>query len=161
QQIKASNQMPSLRWVKSKSMHLTLHFLGEQDQSGVEKIIQAIQNIGAEFNAHTVKAGEWGAFPNLRNPRVIFFKLMDADILINLQKRLGQKLEKIRLDIDKRAWQTHITVARNKNNTGPMDLNLPELPRLAWEVSSFELMQSNLLPDGAEYEIIKSFYLGK
>lgn len=161
EQLKLSNRVPSLRWVKPKSMHLTLHFLGDQDEARVQEIIQAIESLGQEFDPCTVKTGDWGAFPNLQNPRVIFFTLTDSDVLINLQKRLGRELEKIGLDIDKRAWQTHITVARNKDARKPLNLDLPQLPELSWEVNSFELMQSNLLPDGAEYEIIKSFNLGK
>jgi len=39
-------------------------------------------------------------------------------------------------------------------------LILPEIKKgLGWKMQSFELMKSNLLADGAEYEIVKSFKL--
>ena len=79
--------------------------------------------------------------------------------MINLQKSLGDKLKAKGFEIDARQFKTHITVARNKDTRENINLKLPNIGELSWEVNSFELMKSNLLPDGAEYEVIKSFTL--
>lgn len=159
EEAKQINDYPSLKWVKPKSLHLTLHFLGDQDDESINKIIELAEQTAPEFKPTHVKVGEWGGFPSLENPRIIYVSLEDSEILINLQKSLGDKLKKAGYEIDTRPWQTHVTVARNKNAREPMNLELPKIGKLSWDTKSFELMRSKLLPDGAEYEVVKSFKL--
>lgn len=155
------NPHHSLKWVKTKSLHLTLHFLGEQSNAMADKIIKTVDDLGDGFEAINVKVGEWGGFPNLHCPKILFFTLKDSQALHDLYKKIGSKLKTMGLETEKRAWKTHVTVARNKNAFKPIKINPAELPNLEWQVQSFELMKSNLLKDGAEYEVVKSFNLGK
>jgi len=159
EEAKKYNDYPSLKWVKPKSLHLTLHFLSDQDEISINKIIEIASKTAPEFKPTHVRVGEWGGFPNLDNPRIVYISLQDSDTLINLQKSLGDKLKKAGFEIDTRPWQTHVTVARNKNTREPMNIKLPSIGELEWDVQSFELMSSKLLPDGAEYDVVKSFNL--
>jgi len=156
-----NNDFPGLRWIKPKSLHLTLHFLGDQDEQSVKRIIEISKLVAKKFHPLNVRMGEWGGFPNLQQPRIVYISLVDTDVLLNLQKDIGVHLKSAGYEIEKRPWQSHITVARNKNFNNQINLKLPGLSKLEWEISSFELMQSQLLPDGAEYETVKSFALGR
>jgi 2'-5' RNA ligase len=153
------NDFDCLRWVKPKSLHLTLHFLGEQNPTGMGKIIEIGRTIAPKFPPAELRLGGWGGFPNLKNPKIINVNLEDHEVVNGLQKELGQELEKIGFEIDKRRFNAHITVCRNKNPFRPLNLKLPELNPLSFTANSFELMKSNLLSDGAEYEVVESFNL--
>jgi len=159
EEVKQANDYGDLRWIKPRSLHLTLHFLGEQDEAALEKIISISENVAKDFHPTDVRVGEWGGFPNLSQPKIVYVSLDNADSLINLQKALADKLKAQGFEIDSRPFKTHITVARNKDSRQTLNLDPPEIGKLNWLVDSFELMKSNLLPDGAEYEVIKSFKL--
>jgi len=96
----------------------------------------------------------------LNRPRVIFLssREREGEGLPSLQKNLGQELEKIGLDIDHRAWHPHLTLARIK---GPCQFKTEniQLPKLEIPIKSIELMESQLRPQGAEYEILESYSL--
>ena len=156
---KEQNNSSTWKWVKPRSLHLTLHFLDEQNEEKIKNIIQISERVAENFSPSDVTVGEWGAFPNFSQPRIFFISLKDSDTLIRLHDELARELEQSGFKIDKRPWQTHVTVARNKSPR-PKKLILPEIKKgLDWKMQSFELMKSNLLADGAEYEIVKSFKL--
>lgn len=107
--------------------------------------------------------GEISAFPNLSRPRVLFISCLDSptiEILKKFQKELGKELEKLGLEVDKRPWTPHITLARLKM---PVLLNLKyqtsNLKNLSFKVKSIDLMKSELMPTGAKYTILKKFSL--
>jgi len=159
EEAKQMNEDKSLKWVKPKSLHLTLHFLDEQNDEAINQITEISKQVSENFKPSKIRAVDWGGFPNIDKPRILFISLKDSDNFINLHDELGQELKKAGFEIDKRPWQTHVTVARNKNPQ-PIKLDLPKITEgLEWQVKSFELMKSELMPDGAEYEIIKSFKL--
>lgn len=153
------NDFPGLRWVKPQSVHLTLHFLGELEQDDIERIIKIGEHAAGQFSGSKIQTGDWGGFPDLEFPRVVFIGLGTENSLADIQTEIGRQLERAGFEIDRRPWRTHLTVARNKDSGTRLNLDLPEVPGLAWTVRSFELMQSNLEADGAEYTIIKSFEL--
>jgi 2'-5' RNA ligase len=159
EEAKQANDFPGLKWTKPRSLHLTLHFLDDQGDESINKIIEICNQAAQEFKPTNVRVGEWGGFPNLIQPKIVFVSLNDSDTLINLQKFLGDKLNKQGFEIDSRPFKTHITVARNEDSQEMLALALPDIGELEWKVNSFELMKSSLLPDGAEYEVIKSFKL--
>lgn len=156
---RANNPGRELRWVKTELLHLTLHFLGEQSQESIDKLINLSKNVALESAPTEVEIGEWGGFPDLGRPRVIYISLKQAQPLFQLYKSLATQLATAGYETDKRPWRSHITVARNKEPLGKADLQLPELPKNKWMVESFELMKSTLTPDGPIYEVVKSFKL--
>jgi 2'-5' RNA ligase len=159
-ELRHNYQNLPLKWVEPENLHLTLHFLGDQDENLLERVGRIGERIAPEFNRTGLGLGEWGAFPDLKFPRVIYISLIDSWVLKELQSRLGRELLKAGFETDARPWQAHLTVARNKDQAQCPGLDLPLLPKLAWDMASFELMRSDLAPDGAKYTILKSFKLG-
>ncbi len=150
-----------IKWVRPENFHLTLHFLGYLD----EKKIIAIQRILDEeiknANVFSLEIEELGAFPNKSRPRVLFIKCRqtDGNSLMNLQKSIGEELEKIGIKTDDRPWQTHITFARFRI---PVQTSLAEFQtanKLKFQVDSVDLMKSELRREGPIYTIIKKFFL--
>jgi len=154
------NSQPVIRYVKAKGIHLTLHFLGYLDEQQINQVKAVMQNSAINFQRTDLTTGQINAFPDFKNPRVIFLSSQGKgkDTLANLQKNLGQDLEKIGIEVDHRAWQPHLTLARIVGPTQFKTENI-KLPRLEIPVTSIKLMESQLLPNGAEYEVLASFTL--
>lgn len=159
EQASQANQIDYLKWTKPRSLHLTLHFLDEQDDERVSRLIEIGKNVAKNLIPTNASMGDWGGFPNLNQPKILFISLKDADQIIEMHQALSQELKNHHFEVDPRPFDAHITVARIKNNSIPLNLHLPETGEMSWPVESFELMKSNLLPDGAEYDIIESFKL--
>ena len=56
--------------VEYENLHVTIKFLGEINEKIVEEIIGALSKIS--FKKFMIHVAELGAFPSLRNPRVIW-----------------------------------------------------------------------------------------
>src|SRR5258706_2608773 len=96
-----------------------------------------------------------GVFPNARNPRVLWVGLGgDVDKLTSLAARLDEKMVERGFAGEKRPFQPHLTIGRFKESD-----SAPELLSLAWDyrlpetsfvANELIVMQSRLLPTGAE-----------
>ncbi len=154
------NSQPVIRYVKTKGIHLTLHFLGYLDEAQINQVRTVLKNLARNYNQTKLITGQIGAFPNLKQPRVIFLSSQEkeGDHLAGLQKNLSSELEKIGIDVDYRPWYPHLTLARI---VGPCQFKTEplKLPSLLIPVKSLELMESQLKPSGAEYKILASYQL--
>lgn len=145
-----------LRFVKPDGLHLTLHFLGEQDKESIQKIMEIMEEIVSPYKKVKLRLGRLGFFPNKFRPRVLWVSTEEIrdQTIENLQKELGRKLEKFNITIDSRPWHPHITLGRIK---GPIETKLIQnikIPFAEWEVCLIELIESFLKPEGPEYKII-------
>ncbi len=156
-------QHPPWRWVKTGNLHVTLKFLGDTPEAHIPRLVDSIDAVG--HPRFSISLDRFGGFPNLRKPRVLFYKISDgseplsrlaAAVDVNLQKRMG-------LPVERKPFQAHITVARIKRPL-PVDLadrlgEVPPLPGVSQVVSSVDLMQSELWRDGAVYHRLKEIAL--
>ncbi len=158
--LKKINPKPVIRYVKPKTIHLTLHFLGYLDERQIEKVNKILQKTAKNYAAGTMITEEIGAFPNFKNPRIIFLagRQKNGESLIRLRENLGSDLEKIGIKVDVRPWQPHLTIARITAMCQFKTENI-NLPKLEIPIKTIELMESRLKPYGAEYEIISSYAL--
>jgi RNA 2',3'-cyclic 3'-phosphodiesterase len=160
EKLKEKNKSQDIKWVRPEGIHLTLHFLGYLDEGKIKQVEDIIQKSFSGIAPTEIELKNLDAFPNLKNPRVLFLSGQERSnnkFLNQLQIKIGQELEKIGIEIDKRLWQIHFTLAR-LNGPAPLQIaNLCELQIKTFQVKSLELMKSKLQRDGASYSIIKSF----
>ncbi len=162
--LKLNKDVGGVKWVKPDGFHSTLHFLGYLEEEKIGEVKNIMNGLAGKFGSMNFEVGELGAFPSLTNPRVIFLdcRQTNGDLVYKLQKELGKGLEKIGLEIDSRPWQAHLTLGRVKTKLSQSIHNLAKYVKLKnknFSVSSFELMESKLKPDGVEYKIIANFKL--
>jgi len=159
-----------IKWVKIEKVHLTLHFLGYVDEERVEEIKDVIASVAKGRGAAKVRLGEIGFFPSLLKkggkmaerirPSVIFVETKAENRgLEDLQRDLGKELESAGMEIDRRAWRPHITLARLECPIETAIFEKLEIKPLKFEIKSVELMESKLKPEGAEYKVLKSYKL--
>jgi len=157
--LQLRTKYPQVKWVKPKGLHLTLHFLGETDNIGENKLKAALGALPEKGVEIKLILGELGAFPNLKYPRVIFIKIkeLDGNFLSSLHKEIGGVLEKQGIKVDSRPWQAHITLGRVRDDELDFKENINFKDK--FKLSSWELMESELTPAGANYKIIASYLL--
>jgi 2'-5' RNA ligase len=92
-QEELKRSLSDVRWVNPEKIHLTLKFFGNIEEGRVEPIVKSIEElIHATSPFHLMVRGV-GAFPHLKNPRVIWMGLRDGeDVLPSFQKQLETQL---------------------------------------------------------------------
>ena len=152
-----------VKWVRPKSIHLTLKFLGNIDEGEIDDIAQAIQNGVRTFQFWPVYIKNLGAFPSLRNPRVVWIGIEDkSSKIITLQNQIEKELSKLGFEQEKRRFSPHLTLGRVKSPRGKRDLIhylVDERERTFGElgVDRVVLFRSDLKPSGAIYTVLREF----
>jgi 2'-5' RNA ligase len=97
-----------------ENLHLTLAFLGELDESGVEAARAA--TIGAAASTQSGWRLQWGgtgAFPSLRRPRVLWMGVDDAEgRFAAVHAALRSELVERGLPVEERRFHPHLTLGR-------------------------------------------------
>ncbi len=156
---------PPWRWVSSDNWHLTLKFLGDTEQARVSALRAALEEVAKKHRAFEMTLGAFGGFPNLRNPRVLFYnveqgskelEMLANEVDVAVERAMG-------IEREKRPFQGHVTIARVKDTLSP-DIfarfaRVPALTGAVTRVDKFELMESRLARTGATYSVVKEFAL--
>ena len=112
-----------VRWVSPEKIHFTLKFFGNIDESRIEPIVKSIEGPIQTTIPFSLKVRGVGAFPHLKNPRVIWMGLVDGkEVLAYFQKQLERELEKIGFEPEERAFHPHLTLGRMKSSKGREEL---------------------------------------
>ena len=162
-QLQAELKLPGhtfVKWVAPESVHITLKFLGNIDPEKVTPITRIIEQAGKTFSPFQLETGEVGAFPNLRQPRVLWLSIRgELDKLIALQQRIDDGLTQLQFAKETREFTPHLTLARLRQGTSPRErrefgelvMKTPIEANYNINVDSISLMKSQLLPSGAVY----------
>lgn len=154
-----------ITWVKEENLHLTLRFLGEQDEQGARCAVEVGQSVARELPPFRFTVRGTGVFPDARHARVLWVGVEEpAEPLSQLARHLESHLRQRGFPPEDKPFRSHITLARIKEPP-PVQViqkllsSLPDEPLGSVEVRSFMLMQSVLRPDGAIYTPVQEFVL--
>jgi len=149
-----------LKKVSSENLHLTMKFLGEVDEKKAEAIKQRLAEIKAVQFKISLKG--IGFFPNGNYIKVVWVGIEEGrEEIIALQKEIDSRLSELGFPKE-RDYQPHLTIARAKyikDHKKFMEFAESAKISASLEVTSFDLMESSLLPGGPEYRIISGFKL--
>lgn len=152
-----------LRLVAPEKAHLTLKFLGNVDESKLEKIEEIMEKSVEGVKKFKLRLKGAGAFPNLNRPRVIWIGLESPESLPKIANYLNENLQALGFEKEARAFSPHATIARVKILRDREKLQAlirkngdKEFGEL--EISSIKLKKSVLTPKGPEYFTLKEIY---
>jgi 2'-5' RNA ligase len=148
-----------IQWVRSESIHLTLKFLGDIDEAGIEGMRIALAARISTMPGFSVEIGGLGVFPDLRAPRVIWIGLHDrSEALSRLAAEVEAALEPLGFPREKRPFSAHLTLARIKDRAREVGQALAASGAMEGaaalgqvSVHSVSLMRSDLRPSGSVY----------
>lgn len=163
-----------ISWVQPSSIHLTIKFLGDIDESLVEPMRQAIEQVVKAHRIIHIPIERLGAFPHPQQPRVLWAGASaqwergeDAKRLAALHGSVEEGCELLGVAREGRPLTPHLTLARIKAGerqvgqalvqSGVMDRPL-SLGTLT--VESMALIKSGLTPSGPVYTKLWDIRIG-
>lgn len=147
-----------VKWEGYEKLHVTLKFLGEVEESEVNKIEKVVEKIVKSDSPFNMEVARFGGFPNLRNPRVLFIGLSQNEGLAKLQGEIEEELGALGFKKENRPFLPHITIGRIKGKS-KLTGSLPVPERLPFFVSEIAVMRSVLRPEGSKYTPVSVFRL--
>lgn len=162
-----------LRWVAEQNIHLTLRFLGDTTPQQRHKLAAVLPSVCAEFAPFALSLGQVGAFPNVRQPRVLWMGVQDqTQQLRAVQAEIERAVQPIGFEAEARRFNPHVTLARtSRQATKRQEQNLGRLlqefvaeQNLAAEqfrVEEVVHMQSELTKNGPVYTRVAAARFGK
>lgn len=156
-----------IRFLKKDIWHLTLVFLGYQEELSAPRIEEAMREAAAEFGKSLPVIFESVSYgPPGRTPRMIWLNTarVTSNEMSVLKKVLEEKLQAagIRWQRENRPYEGHVTLARFAPASGRLKLEeLGNEINLEYSAPSLDLMESRLLREGAEYSQVSSVALNQ
>ena len=150
------------RRVPEENLHLTLTFLGDATDEGLEELHDTLSGIrAAPVELHFEGLGVFGE----DRPRALWAAVAADAGLMALQKQVERAARMAGLTPEARRFVPHVTLARMKGwreDAGPLARFLTErggasVPPL--RAVAFSLMSSRLRPEGAVYEELARYPL--
>ena len=152
----------SVGWVPEPKIHLTLKFIGEVPDDGIEPLASAMSTIARTHAAPVVPLETAGAFPNFRRPRVIWMGIAQEPRLELLHHDVELACDKLGHELDGRAYRPHLTLGRVRRPPGDEELKLlrTAAKRIRFTdqffARSIDVMQSVPGPGGSKYSLVAS-----
>jgi 2'-5' RNA ligase len=156
--LKKENRRVAIKWVEPEIIHLTIHFFGEIPETKMQDVKTILKEASRGIKPITLVLSSLGGFPNLSQPRVIWvgLKEINSKELPKLLSQLQTALIKNGFPRETRPWQPHLTLGRLPYPQTCHGLNL-SIPQLTFTANSFELMESELRPEGPKYTTLQTF----
>ncbi|MDD5633790.1 MAG: RNA 2',3'-cyclic phosphodiesterase [Candidatus Omnitrophica bacterium] len=145
-----------VKWIDPDSLHLTLKFLGNIEETRVPDISKSILQITSNLDPFEMRLDGLGAFPNWTRPRVVWLGISEGGSLAkNIAEQIERTMESYGFEREKRSFSPHITLGRVRSGK-----NVDKLKKIAdsikvdpclIEVKEIILFRSQLTPHGAIY----------
>ena len=159
--VDSLSALPSVRWVRSDGIHLTLKFLGNTPQARVPKLTDGLDACVTGLPALQLTTTHAGTFGG-KNTRVIWVGVGgETSRLSTLAGAVDEMAERLGFPGENRDFRAHLTLGRVREEASPADrqairdavaqLSLREVPFDADEVTLF---RSELREGGAVYSAL-------
>lgn len=155
-----SLQVPASREVAPEQVHLTLQFIGERDRRELPDVVGSVARSVAGVAPFLLKVIRIAAFPPEGLPRVIAAETDAPPGMLEVQRRLAQRLARNARERAGDRFRPHMTLVRLRPTTSPPS-DFPPIPvvDLAFPVSRIVLMASELSAGGARHREVQTFEL--
>lgn len=155
--------MNGIKWVEPNNLHFTIKFLGEVENSDINKITACVSKVASEYGEFSIRLSDTGFFPSEFRPKVVWIGIDGGeDSLLDLYQDMEQCFEQYGFDREAKTFSPHLTIGRVKkfkNVTVPQ--SLPDFEPVKFTVSRLAVMKSTLTPEGPIYEKIFESELSK
>jgi len=149
------------KWEAQDKFHLTLKFIGEVEESLVEKIQTEISFI-YEYKSFNCTLTKFGFFYSGKEPKILWLGLNISEEIFDLVERLSEELVKFGIEKEKKKFRPHLTLMRVRKKMDKNFINTFEnckLPDTEFLADSISLIKSELHSSGSTYTEIKNYKL--
>jgi 2'-5' RNA ligase len=153
-----------LKLVEPENLHITLKFLGDVDESRMERVFHTVKEALSGASPFKIVLRGVGAFPSVTRPEVIWIGLGEGiESLIKIMTTLETYLARIGFPREKREPVPHLTIARvkkpSKDGISSLLRSLSDIEIGSMEVSDVKVKSSTLTPSGPIYKDLTTIHL--
>ena len=151
---------PRVKWVAPASLHVTLKFLGAQDDALLPALERALAAVALRHAPFDVETRRLGAFPNFRRPRVVWVGMTGANAFGAIARDIDRSLASLGIPSETRPFRAHLTLGRVKDDMALSETQaLSDVARAGltprgFTIRTIDLMQSELGPGGSKYSVV-------
>lgn len=149
--------VPNVRPVPEGQIHITLKFLGDTYPDKVEKLCRALRTSLSGTPSFDLSLKGIGAFPSIRDPRVIWVGFEDSSELLSLASIVDETVSMLKLKCDDKRFSPHMTVGRVNGRTDIASLVASDTDKVfcSFRCTHVNIMRSELTPKGARHSVIE------
>jgi len=147
----------AVRWVDQENYHITLAFLGDQEQEDLETLAQHL-DYSISQTEFQVDLSHPQPFPETR-PKLLAVMVDKSPDIVTLHQQVASAIKATDLRIDKRKFIPHITLGRYRHSRNQYAGNIPMNVSFDAMLDEVVLYESVLTTSGAEYEPVYRFPL--
>ena len=151
----------NVRPVPEGQIHLTLKFLGDQDERKVERLCSSLRDALSGTGPFDIVVEGVGAFPDMKHPKVVWLGIKDPELLIGLADKVDSVIKGLKMKADDKSFSPHITVGRVTSRTDLKDFfaRYEKTSFCSFTCGHVDVMKSVLTPKGAIHSIIERIEL--
>lgn len=154
-----------ISWVQPASIHLTIKFLGDMEESSIEPLRDAIAEVTGERRSIQIPLERLGVFPRPQQPRVVWVGPSniweegdEATGLASLHQSIEECCQSLGFAPEGRPLSPHLTLARIKEGERDVGRLLTQSGMLddsltirSLDLRAIALLKSDLRPTGPVY----------
>ncbi|MCY3775562.1 MAG: RNA 2',3'-cyclic phosphodiesterase [Candidatus Aminicenantes bacterium] len=140
------------------SIHLTLRFLGNVEESRVPGIGDAIRRCAQRVPPFPLEVRNLGAFPSRKRPRIVWAGVAGDGGLERLHRFLELELQELGFDRERKKFRPHLTLLRLKSSrnlkrlSNYLETEARGTGPVSFLVRRIHLYESRLSSRGARHE---------
>ena len=149
------------RWQTEAQLHLTLKFVGEVDRRTAEDVATALSSL--RYPRFSLSLAGMGMFERRGRPEALWVGVAPRDAVKPLHDKVEQALRSAGIAPEGRAYLPHITIARMKALSAPLEPFMSAHAGVTsppFQLEHLCLYESQLTRDGAVYSIVERYPLG-
>jgi RNA 2',3'-cyclic 3'-phosphodiesterase len=150
---------PRHRVVPLEQVHLTVQFIGPAQERELPEISESIERSASGVAPFVLMPLRLATFPRRPPPRLIAMETDGPAGLLELQRRLAQRLARKPRPKTGDRFRPHFTLCRFTGSARPAPLDEPVLLE-PFRIGEVLLMRSELLPAGARHVEVARVELG-
>lgn len=153
-----------VKWVRPESIHMTLKFLGDVEETRMEEIGEAVEKAVERIHPFTVSVNGTGTFPNDQRPRVLWVGVDQGnEELVDMAKKIEDSLSVLGFKKEGRRYSAHLTMGRVRSPRR-IGETVDAIHALGFSGGAFRIeevcvMKSDLKSTGAVYTALKTIKL--
>ena len=151
---KLNKDNTEIKWIKRENLHVTSLFIGDYPEENIDELINEISDVLSDFMAFKIEPERFVFIPPGK-PRMLWLRFHNSKDFSRLSLLLHKQILNKEPDHPPRA---HVTLSRFKKKP-KNKIAFPEIEVFALKVKNINLYKSELKTSGAEYSILKEFYL--
>lgn len=158
------SKLPPASWARPETQHLTFAFLGEQDESLIDKIAPELEKRMHGVERFTAVLHGCGFFPNSRRARVGWIGLDPHQPFADIAHAVREVVVRNGIELDRADFHPHLTLMRMRDGWPPASIELFERSLRDYRSTPFvvdavTLYSSRLSPSGAVHTAVRQFAL--